>query len=79
MEGTGEREKKERVPKTLLVPDPTDKETVLNLADMSFNAYEDRNSSSAWKPVPGFNKVPFSFRSRKRNSGRGGREEIAEQ
>ena len=41
----------------MLMPDPHDKNTVLRLADMSLNAYENRNSSGDWIPVPGFNVV----------------------
>lgn len=41
----------------MLVPDPTDKVTVLTLADMSLNAYENRNTSENWKPIPGYNVV----------------------
>ena len=37
------------------VPDPTDKNTVLQLAEMSFNAYEDYNDSDDWKVISGFN------------------------
>ena len=40
-----------------LQPDPTDQETVVRLGLMSQMAYENRNVSNDWVPVPGFNVV----------------------
>ena len=41
----------------VILPDPTDQETVITLALMSLMAYENRNVSDDWVPVPGFNVV----------------------
>lgn len=41
----------------IMAPDPRNKTTVLALANMSFNAYENRNTTDDWKPVPGYSLV----------------------
>jgi len=51
--------KRSRDGELILVPDPKDKTTILNLADMSSNGYEDYRNSTNWKEIPGFNLVRF--------------------
>jgi lipase ATG15 len=45
----------EGVDEYVLAPNPADKTTILNLADMSWNAYENRNTTGDWRPIPGYN------------------------
>lgn len=40
-----------------LLPDPTDKDTILELAKMSYNAYENYNDTDDWFDLPGYDPV----------------------
>lgn len=40
-----------------IMPNPKDKPTILALAELSYNAYENFNETDDWIPVPGYNTV----------------------